>query len=283
MKTAVSTLRNAMRAPIADMAVFTLIALLLIMAAIGPSIAPADSVYGGDILNALHPPSAEHWFGTDDQGRDVFWRVVAGSQASLISSVLIVTGFSLVGIIVATIATMGPRWLDGLLMRLCDIGLSLPGLVVALGFAAALGPSLQSAIIAKVLTGWPLTARLLRALMRETMTAPYVTGATVLGVSRYRLMTRHVLPNSLDMLIVKWAGDVGTTLLILAGMSFIGVGAQPPSAEWGAMIAAAKGYVSSAWWVVAAPGLAIALTSIAFGLLGDILQAHRDPNLRRKI
>lgn len=276
-----ATLRTAARGRVSDSIVLVLIAMLLLIAIFGPFIAP-DSVYRSDILNALQPPNGEHWFGTDDQGRDVFWRVIAGSQATLISSVLIVTGFSLIGILVATLATIGPRWLDGFLMRICDIGLALPGLVVALGFAAALGPSLESAIIAKVITGWPMTARFLRAVMRETMTAPFVTGAKVLGVSRTRLMLRHVLPNSLDVLVVKWAGDIGTTILILAAMSFIGVGAQPPSAEWGAMIAAAKGYVSSAWWVVAAPGFAIALTSIAFGLLGDMLQVWRDPNLRNR-
>lgn len=276
-----ATLRTAARGRVSDTIVLVLIAMLLLIAVFGPFVAP-DSVYRSDILNALQPPNGAHWFGTDDQGRDVFWRVIAGSQATLISSVLIVTGFSLIGIIVATLASVGPRWLDGFLMRICDIGLALPGLVVALGFAAALGPSLESAIIAKVITGWPMTARFLRAVMRETMTAPFVTGAKVLGVSRTRLMLAHVLPNSLDVLVVKWAGDIGTTILILAAMSFIGVGAQPPSAEWGAMIAAAKGYVSSAWWVVAAPGFAIALTSIAFGLLGDMLQVWRDPNLRNR-
>ena len=281
MTALVATIRLAARGRVSDTVILALIAALLLIALFGPLIVP-DSIYRSDILNALQPPNAAHWFGTDDQGRDVFWRVIAGSQVTLVSSVLIVTGFSLIGIIVATLATVGPRWLDGFLMRVCDIGLAIPGLVVALGFAAALGPSLQSAIIAKVITGWPMTARFLRAVMRETMTAPFVTGAKVLGVSRFELMIRHVLPNSLDVLVVKWAGDIGTTILILAAMSFIGVGAQPPSAEWGAMIAGAKGYVSGAWWVVAAPGLAIALTSILFGLLGDILQVWRDPNLRNR-
>ena len=116
--------------------------------------------------------------------------------------------------------------------------------------------------------------------MRQTMTAQFVVGAQAMGVSRWRLMTRHVLPNSLDILVVKWAGDIGSAVLVLAGMSFIGVGAQPPSAEWGAMIANAKGYVANAWWVVAAPGAAIALAAVGFGLLGDILQVRRDPSLR---
>ena len=262
-----------------DRAVYLVVALLFATALFAPMLAP-PTVYLSDIRNSLQPPSAGHWFGTDDQGRDVFWRVLVGARATLLSSVLIVTVYSLIGVAIATLASVGPRWLDELLMRITDIGLALPGLVVALGFAAALGPSLQSAIIAKAVTGWPVTARLLRSIMRQTMTAQVVVGAQALGVSKPRLMTHHVLPNSLDILIVKWAGDIGSTILVLAGMSFIGVGAQAPSAEWGAMIADAKGYVASAWWVVAAPGAAIVLASVGFGLLGDILQVRRDPTLR---
>ena len=112
----------------------------------------------------------------------------------------------------------------------------------------------------------------LRNITRQTMAAPYVQGAQVIGVSRFRLMTRHVLPNSLDVLIIKWSGDVSITILVLGGLSFVGVGAQPPSAEWGAMISDARSYVSTAWWTAAAPGAAIALTAISFSLLGDILQ-----------
>ena len=262
-----------------DMFVFALTGFLIFLAIFGPPLAP-DSIYRSDIGNALQPPSGAHWFGTDDQGRDIFWRLVAGAQATLLSSVLIVAAYSLIGVAVATIAAVGPKWLDELLMRITDIGLALPGLIVALGFAAALGPSLESAIIAKAITGWPVTARLLRSILMQTMTAQYVVGAQVLGASKWRLMTRHVLPNSLDILIVKWAGDIGATVLILAAMSFIGVGAQAPSAEWGAMVADAKGYVSSAWWAVAALGAMIAITSVAFSLLGDILQVWRDPSLR---
>ncbi len=179
------------------------------------------------------PPDARHWLGTDDQGRDIFWRLIAGAQLSLFSTIIVVALYSTIGMIVATLATVGPRWVDELLMRITDIGLSLPGLVVALGIATVLGPSLQSGIIALALTGWPMTARILRTTMRQTMEQPYVEGARILGVSPLRLMLKHVLPTSLDVLIVKWAGDISFTMLILAGLSFIGVGAQPPSPEWG--------------------------------------------------
>ncbi|KQV41397.1 MULTISPECIES: ABC transporter permease [unclassified Rhizobium] len=261
-----------------DTAVIVLVCVLLLAAVFGPFFAP-DSIYTSDIANSLMPPSAANWFGTDDQGRDVFWRLVAGARTTLLSSFLVVTLYSLIGVTIATVAAAGPRWLDEALMRLTDIGLALPSMIVALGFAAAMGPSLKSAIIAMAITGWPTTARLLRGIMRQTMESQFVAGAQVLGVSRWRLMTKHVLPNSLDVLIVKWAGDIGNTVLVLASLSFIGVGAQPPSPEWGATIAGARGYVSTAWWTVVMPGAAVAITSIAFGLLGDIIQVRRDPSL----
>jgi peptide/nickel transport system permease protein len=260
--------------------VFIVVALLLLLSIVGPLVVP-QSIYSSNMLETLLPPSPDHWFGTDDQGRDVFWRVIAGAQISLLCSILIVALYSLIGIVVATLASLGPRWIDELLMRITDIGLALPGLIVALGFAAALGPSIQSGIIAMAVTGWPMTARLLRTTKRQTMEQPKVDGARALGVSTGRLMLRHVLPNSLDVLIVKWAGDVNVTLLILASLSFIGVGAQPPSPEWGAMISAGRSTMSMAWWVVAAPGFAIAVSAVAFGLLGEILQTRRDPSLRR--
>lgn len=262
-----------------EILVVSLVAILLLTAIFGPLIVP-ENIYFSDIVNALQPPSAEHWFGTDDQGRDVFWRLVAGAQPTLLSAFLVVSLYSLIGIAIATVAAAGPRWLDETLMRITDIGLALPGMIVALGFAAALGPSLQSAIIAMALTGWPITARMLRGIMHQTMESQFVAGAQVLGVSKWRLMVRHVLPNSLDVLVVKWAGDIGTTVLVLSSLSFIGVGAQPPSPEWGATIAGARAYVSTAWWTVVAPGAAVTVTSIAFGLLGDIIQVRRDPSLR---
>ncbi len=258
------------------------VALLLLLAVVGPLIAPDAMVYRSDILSALAPPSSAHWLGTDEQGRDVFWRIIAGAQSSLLSAVAIVTGFSFVGVLVATLATLGGKWADEVLMRIVDAALAFPPIIFALGVAAALGPSLSSAIIAMILTGWPVTARVLRGVMKETMSQPFVENARVLGVSRTRLMLRHVLPNSLDVLVVKWAGDVGNTILILGGLSFVGVGAQPPSAEWGAMVTSAKGVIATAWWAAFTPGIAIAITATAFGLLGDILQVRFNPALRKR-
>jgi peptide/nickel transport system permease protein len=268
------------RVPALDVVVGVLVCLIIGAAIVGPIVAP-PSTYESQILESLEAPSAAHWLGTDDQGRDIFWRIIVGSRESLLSSVLVVTGYSTIGVIIACLAAMGGRWVDEGLMRFTDIVLALPGLIVALGFAAALGPSLRSAIIAMILAGWPATTRLLRGIMHETMAMPYIAGAKVLGVSQTRLMIRHVLPNSLDVLIVKWAADIGFTILVLSGLSFIGVGAQPPSPEWGSMVAEARGYITTAWWAALFPGLAITITAAAFGLLGDILQVRRNPMLRR--
>lgn len=265
------------RSPALHLVVYTLLAVITLVAVFGPMVIPG-SVNNSNILQALQPPSSHHWMGTDEQGRDVLARVVLGAQPSVLSAFLAVLGFSAIGVLVATIATAGGRRVDQVVMRIVDSVLAIPPIIFALGVAAALGPSLRSAIIALILTGWPYTARLLRGIMRETETMDYVTGARALGVSRLRLLFKHILPNSLDVLIVKWAADVGNTILVLGALSFVGVAAQPPSAEWGASISAAQNDITQAWWPALAPGIAVAITAITFGLLGDILQSRFSPS-----
>ena len=267
------------RPRVLDAAAVGVVALLLLVVVIGPWIAP----YEPDATNigeALRAPSMSHWLGTDDLGRDVLSRVLVGTRSSLLTSMVIVTSFALLGILVATIATVGGRWVDEILMRLCDIGLALPGMVVALGFAAAMGPSLRSATIALIIGAVPVSARVLRGVMRKTMEEPFIEGARALGVPRRRLLLSHVLPNSLDVMLVQWTVDIGHTVVVLSALSFIGVGALPPSAEWGASIAASQGYIADGWWVAASFGAAITITAVAFGLVGDMLQGRRDPSLR---
>ena len=145
----------------------------------------------------------------------------------------------------------------------------------------ALGPSLKSAIIALSLVGWPVTARMLRSTIRDTTTMPYVEGARVLGVSKAHLLRRHILPNSLDVLVVKWAADIGMTILVISSLSFVGAGPQPPSAEWGAMVSEGQGYISSAWWATLFPGLAIAVATMAFALFGDVVQTRMSRGTQR--
>jgi peptide/nickel transport system permease protein len=252
-----------------DIATVTVVAIIVLAALIGPMLAP--DVYSSSIADALQPPSASHWFGTDQQGRDVFWRVVVGARYSLVASVIIVAGYSLLGLVIASFTVIGPRWFNELVTRFIDLGLAFPSLVFALGVAAVLGPSLPTACVALIVTGWPMTARLLQGIMKEVTAMPYIEGARVLGASRTRLVTRHVLPNAVPTLWVKWAGDIGNTVLVLGGLSFIGAGAQPPSPEWGATVSMAQSIVATAWWAALFPGLAIAVTTAAFGLLGDMM------------
>lgn len=263
-----------------DRVIIVMAILLVALAIFGELFAP-HALYQSNIAEAFRSPSVDHLFGTDEQGRDVFSRVLAGARYSLLASIAVVIGFSIIGVIVATIATIGGPVIDEILMRATDAFLAVPSMVLSLALAAALGPSLQSAMIALIVTGWPYTARLLRTIMRETATRPFVEGAVTLGASRSRLMLRHVIPNSLDVLVVKWSGDIGNTILMLGALSFLGVGAQPPSVEWGAMIASAQNYVSNAWWAAFAPGIAITITAVVFGLLGDALQLRMNPEVRR--
>ena len=263
-----------------DTLTIVVVAIIILMAVVGPFFAP--NVFRSQIQDSLLAPSAAHWFGTDEQGRDVFWRIVVGARETLTASVVVVAGYSLLGVLIATAATLGPKWIRGLVSRFIDLGLAFPSLVFSLGVAAALGPSLATACVALIITGWPGTARLLQGIMRETIAQPFVESARVLGVSSVRLAARHVLPNALPALYVKWAGDIGNTVLVLGALSFIGAGAQPPSTEWGAMVSSARGLVSIAWWAAFFPGIAIAVTTAAFGLLGDFISVRIDPTARGK-
>ncbi|GAA1016314.1 cytochrome c550 [Acrocarpospora pleiomorpha] len=255
---------------------------VVVLAAVGPLIAPADP-YTVDLADALQGPSAAHWFGTDVNGRDVLSRILYGAQVTLPATVIVIVAATLIGTLIGTVAALGGRALDEVLMRLTDIGLSLPSIILALGLAAALGPGLRSAVIALALTWWPGYARLVRTLVREVKDAEYVDAARMLGVSRARLVFRHILPNALNSLYVQTTLDVSAVMLVISGLSFVGVGAQVPSAEWGAMIAAAANNLTNGWWAVAFPGLAILLTAVAFNLVGDWLRVRNDPTIREGV
>ncbi|MFG2020614.1 ABC transporter permease [Actinomadura geliboluensis] len=264
---------------IVDRVALTIAAVMVLIAFIGPLLAPHDP-YAVDLGQALRGPSGAHWFGTDANGRDVFSRVLYGARVSLLATVVVIAVATLIGTLIGTLAALGGRIVDEVLMRICDIGLSLPAIILALGLAAALGPGLKSAVIALCLTWWPGYARLVRTLVRDVRDAEYVEAARTLGVSTPRLVFRHVLPNSLDTLYVQTTLDVSAVMLVISGLSFVGVGAQVPSAEWGAMIAGAAGNLTNGWWAVVFPGLAIMLTAVSFNLVGDWLRVRNDPTLR---
>ncbi|MBB2947223.1 peptide/nickel transport system permease protein [Actinoplanes lutulentus] len=266
------------RIPLLDRLAIPAAALFLLIALVGPWLAPHDP-YQVDLSQALQAPGPGHWLGTDAAGRDILSRLLAGARTTVLSSIVVVVFAAVVGIVVAALAAIGGRWADEILMRVCDIFLSIPGMILALGIAAALGPSLRSTIIALVVALWPPFARLVRAVLRETMASTYVESARVMGVPARRLMARHVLPNSLDSLYVQAALDVSGVIVLMSGLSFLGVGAQPPSADWGAMVADGREFVTTAWWVATVPGIAITLTAVVFGLFGDALRSKLDPTL----
>ncbi|MDA0637326.1 ABC transporter permease, partial [Nonomuraea sp. MCN248] len=273
--------RIRQRVPFVEGIALVVVVVVVAMAAVGPLIAPYDP-YAVDLTRSLLPPSAEHWFGTDANGRDVLSRVLHGARVTLPATLVVIAASTVIGVLIGTVAALGGKVVDEVLMRITDIGLSLPAIILALGLSAALGPGLSSAVIALSLTWWPGYARLARTLVREVKDAEYVDAARVLGVPQPRLIFRHILPNALNTLYVQTTVDVGAVMLVISGLSFIGVGAQVPSAEWGAMIAGEANNLTNAWWAVALPGLALLLTALAFNLVGDWLRVRNDPTIRRE-
>ncbi len=252
---------------------------MVLIAIIGPWLAPHNP-YLVSLPDSLKVPGAGHWFGTDVNGRDVFSRVLTGARLTLIATFITLAVTTVIGVVIGTAAALGGKWADEVLMRICDVGLALPPIVLALGLAAALGPSLNSAVIAMVATWWPGYARLVRTVVLQTRDAEFVESARMLGVTQWRLIRKHILPNSLSIMYVQVTLDVAGVMLVISGLSFIGVGAQVPSAEWGAMVAAAANNIQNGWWALLFPGLAIAVTAIAFNITGDWLRVRFDPTLR---
>ena len=254
---------------------------MIILAFIGPLLAPHDP-YEVDFANRFIPPSSEFLFGTDATGRDVFSRVLYGARLTLASTLLVIFVVALIGIIIGIVSALSGGFIDDILMRFTDIWLGFPPLILALAFAAAFGAGIKAAIIALIFTWWPGYARLSRALIVETKDRDFMLAAKAMGVSRLRMVIFHLIPNSLDVLFVQITLDVAAVILVISGLSFIGVGAQIPLAEWGSMIADGRTALSRAWWVVLFPGLAILFTAISFNLVGDIFRRELDPALRRR-
>ena len=261
--------------------IFLLIFIILFAAIFGNSLAPYDP-YFVNLKDSLLPPSSQHWFGTDVNGRDLFSRILVGASSSLLSTLAVIMFAALVGTFFGTLSALGPRWVDEIIMRISDVALAFPALILSLGFAAALGPSLRSAVIALALTWWPGYARLVRTFVLDVKHREYVDAAKVLGVSKTRLIFKHILPNALINLYVQITIDVSAVLLVISGLSFIGIGAQAPSAEWGALVADGRNYILTGWWTVMIPGAVICITAILFNLAGDALRVINDPTLVRK-
>ena len=250
---------------------------LVLLAAAAPWLAPFDPSVGDLRTQRLLAPSATHWFGTDDQGRDIASRLLHGARITLYVVTLVAVLAAPIGLLVGTVAGYAGGWVDALLMRLTDIFLAFPRLILALAFVAALGPGIENAVLAIAITSWPPYARIARA---ETLTlrgADYIAAVRLLGASPWRIVLRHIMPLCLASVVVRVTLDMAGIILTAAGLGFLGLGAQPPSPEWGAMIAAGRAYVLDQWWVAAAPGAAIFVVSQGFNLLGDGLRDALDP------
>ena len=254
-----------------------LVLALVLMAIFARQLAPYAPDVGDLRTTRLLAPSAAHWFGTDDQGRDIFSRIIFGSRITLFVVGLVAVLAAPVGLVVGTVAGYAGGLVDGVLMRITDIFLAFPRLILALAFVAALGPGIENAVLAIAITSWPPYARIARA---ETLTirqADYIAAVRLIGASPWRIVLRHIMPLCVSSVIVRVTLDMAGIILTAAGLGFLGLGAQPPSPEWGAMIAAGRQYVLDQWWVAAGPGLAIFIVSLAFNLLGDGLRDALDP------
>jgi peptide/nickel transport system permease protein len=254
-----------------------IVLVLVAVAALAPWIAPYSPTVGDLGQDRLLSPSASHVLGTDDQGRDILSRLIHGSRITLYVVALVAVLAAPIGLLVGTVAGYAGGWLEALLMRVTDIFLAFPRLILALAFVAALGPGIENAVIAIAITSWPPYARIARA---ETLTirqADYISAVKLLGASPVRIVLRHIVPLCLSSVIVRVTLDMAGIILTAAGLGFLGLGAQPPMPEWGAMIAGGRAYVLDQWWVAAAPGAAIFVVSLAFNLLGDGLRDALDP------
>ncbi|WP_018917886.1 nickel transporter permease [Vreelandella zhanjiangensis] len=253
-----------------------IVTLLLILAIAAPLIATHDPLQQ-DLARTLSAPSIAHWFGTDEYGRDIFSRIVYGSRVTLYIIFLVTIIVGPIGLLIGTMSGYFGGWIDSAFMRVTDIFISFPSLVLALAFVAALGPGLEHAVIAIALTAWPPVARLARAETLTLRNSDYVVAAQLQGASSFRILFHYISLMCLPSLIVRLTMNMATVILTAAALGFLGLGAQPPLPEWGSMISTGRSYMLESWWLVAFPGAAIMLVSLAFNLLGDGLRDLLDP------
>ncbi len=261
--------------PIAMTGLFIVVGLVLI-AIFAPVITGSNGLDPA-LADRLQPVSNEHWFGTDQLGRDIFDRIVWGSRITLYIVALVSIIVVPIGLLIGTVAGYMGGWVDNVLMRLTDIFLAFPRLILALALVAALGPGLENAVLAIALTTWSPYARIARAETLTIRNSDYIHAIRLQGAGPMRIITRHIWPLCVSSLIIRVTLDMAGIILTAAGLGFLGLGAQPPTPEWGAMIATGRPFLLDQWWVPTIPGLAIFLVSLGFCLLGDGLRDVLDP------
>ncbi|MCY3836068.1 MAG: ABC transporter permease [Anaerolineaceae bacterium] len=279
---AIAPLARALRRlnPSAQLALLV-VAITLVVALFPAAFATADP-YTLDLPNRLLPPDRDHIFGTDNYGRDVFSRVLHGARYSLFTALVVVAFGLTLGCAVGVSAAASGGWFDEILMRLTDVVLAFPPILLAMVVVTALKPSLEVTMLTLVLIGWPEYARVMRAQALVVLSREFVLAARALGIGPLALLTRHVLPNALPPLIVLASLNLGIVILSLAALGFLGLGAGQPTPEWGRMVSDGRDYFLDSWWYPVYPGLAIALLTLAFNILGDTLRDILDPTTRRE-
>ncbi len=258
--------------------VFSILALCIILAAIfAPFITGGVDPLKGSLMDALLPPCKEHIFGTDKMGRDIFTRIIYGARASLSATFGVVALIFVIGSVLGVIAGYFGGIVDAVIMRIADMMLAFPGLVLALAVAGIMGASIKNAIIAIVVVSWTKYARLARSLVLKIRDRDYVAAAVVTGSKTPYMLLRYMLPNALPTLIITAATDIGSMMLELASMSFLGFGAKPPAPEWGYMLNEGRACMQTAPWLMIFPGLAIFVVVVVFNMLGDSIRDILDP------
>jgi peptide/nickel transport system permease protein len=258
---------------------FVLFALIFVAGAAAPLVIPQSVVRDVTFAARLTPPSAEHWFGTDDFGRDLFSLVLLAANLDLRVALTVVAGALVIGAVLGAMAGLLRR-LDEPIMRTTDIFLSIPSLVLAMAIASVLGRSVQNLSIALIFVSWPIYCRLMRGQVLSEKEKPYVKALRTLGVGHTRMIVRHIIPNTLFPVIARAPADIGLVLITMAALSYIGFGPGPYVPEWGSLVAAGQSYIFQAPWLVMFPGAAIFLTSLSLNLVGDWARDIFDPRLR---
>ena len=257
---------------------FSVLAIIIILIAIfAPVLSGGIDPTAGDLKDAIMAPDATHICGTDKMGRDIYSRVLYGASISLVSTFILVALVFVIGTALGVISGYFGGWVDAVIMRIADMMIAFPGLVLAIAVAGMLGASMRNAIIAIALVTWPKYARMARSLVLKIRHTDFVYAAIVTGSSTWRMLWKYMLPNTITTLVITAATDIGGMMMELSALSFLGFGAQPPTPEWGAMLNEGRDFMQSAPWMMIYPGLAIFITVVVFNMLGDNLRDILDP------